>query len=177
MLMMRRCRGWTVFRVWSVDRCSACCLLPGEGGEKSQLSWPAAAWQERTKLKPTHDWIRTPFMPVLTVPLQWSLKDHGSLKVDFIGPLSLPTDPTYRAPYPGPSVWAVSSAPVPACPLSRCCHTDCHVWRRVSRVTCQQPGPGWLPAVSPLATSNVTNFPDSSSLVVLVLGRARGAES
>ena len=81
-------------------------LLPaaGEGGEKSQLSWPAAAWQERTKLKPTHDWIRTPFMPVLTAPLQWSLKDHGSLKVDFIGPLSLPTDPTYRAPYPGPSV-------------------------------------------------------------------------
>ena len=93
-----------MFRVWSVDRCSACCLQPGEGGEKSQLSWPAAAWQERTKLKPTHDWISTPFMPVLTAPLQWSLKDHGSLKVDFIGPLSLPPDPTYRAPYPGPSV-------------------------------------------------------------------------
>ena len=46
----------------------------------------------------------------------------------------IPTVPTCRAPYPGTSVFSVSSAPVPACPLSRwtvMCDAECHV----SRVT------------------------------------------
>ena len=46
----------------------------------------------------------------------------------------IPTVPICRATYPGTSVFSVSSAPVPACPLSRwtvMCDAECHV----SRVT------------------------------------------
>ena len=79
----------------------------------------------------------------------------------------IPTVPTCRAPYPGTSVFSVSSAPVPACPLSRwtvMCDAECHVPPARTRMT-----PNCV-CVSPL--QHVTNFPDSSSLAVLVLGQS-----
>ena len=77
----------------------------------------------------------------------------------------IPTVPICRATYPGTSVFSVSSAPVPACPLSRwtvMCDAECHVSPARTRMT-----PNCV-CVSPL--QHVTNFPDSSLTYCLGAG-------
>ena len=84
----------------------------------------------------------------------------------------IPTVPICRATYPGTSVFSVSSAPVCATlPLvtllshwTVMCDAECHVSPARTRMTRS------CVCVSPL--QHVTNFPDSSSLAVLVLGQS-----